>query len=170
MMKPTALDAPESVLDSQERDFVAGVREHGWYSADVAEDEIGPGFRYTTGMWLTLGVPELILFSLPSDISHVIFWDFYRDMQKGQRYEEALPTSDIFGRGQACLMPVDKQHYAEHLGWSHWFYGNDDFPCQQLVWADRNGLFPWDDGVAPAVAANQPDLSGRGWSKLIRRH
>src|SRR5262245_1598505 len=60
----TALDALTSQLDQHEQDFVAKIREFGWFGTNVFEDAEGPGFSYTTGFWVSLGVPEVIVFSL----------------------------------------------------------------------------------------------------------
>lgn len=166
----TALDVSESALHAEDAQFVSFIRTSGWAHTTIAEDKIGPGFSYTTGLWVTLGVPEIILFALQDTIAHQVLWDLFRDFEKGLRFEAGLPTSDIFGNSQACLMPVAKTHYRDYLGRNRWFYGNDDFPCQQLIWPDRHGLFPWDEGVIPSVAVDQPDLSGEGWPHLIQRH
>jgi hypothetical protein len=90
----TALDAPTSKLDRHEQDFVAKIREFGWFSTSVFADE-RPGFAYTTGFWVNLGVPEVIVFSLSSDVAHDILWDIYREAKKGRRYPTGLRISDI---------------------------------------------------------------------------
>ena len=79
----TALDAPLSALDEHERKFVANIRTHGWHDMRVAPDEEGPGFSYTTGFWLTLGVPEVIVFSLKP--AHDVLWDVFRDIKAGRQ-------------------------------------------------------------------------------------
>ena len=76
------------------------------------------------------------------------------------------PCVDASGRTRthrAYVFPVAKRHYANHLGWSRWFYAGDDFPCQQIVWPDRAGLFPWEAGFDPTFANKQPDLTEHGW-------
>src|ERR1700691_3936743 len=70
----TALDAPEDLLDKHEKKFVASVREHGWLRTNVFAEAEHLGFCYTTGIWKTLGLPELIAFSIKSDAAHGIFW------------------------------------------------------------------------------------------------
>ena len=163
----TALDAATSKLDRHEQDFVAKIREFGWFSTNVFEDNEGPGFSYTTGFWVNLGVPEVILFFPDSKIAHDVLWDFYRDTEKGRRLPTGVRAPDIFANVDAFLFPVGRQHYAEYLGWSRWFYGGDEFPCVQLVWPDREGRFPWQDGVEESFKKLQPDISPEGWVKAL---
>ncbi|AMU18382.1 hypothetical protein BJL96_15195 [Burkholderia cenocepacia] len=59
-------------------------------------------------------------------------------------------------------MRVKPAHYEAHLGWNRWFYGNDAFPCVQLLWPDRNGIFPWQPEADDALNAAQPRLFASG--------
>jgi len=163
----TALDMPTDELDQHEQNFVAKIRELGWFSTSVFEDEEGPGFSYSSGFWVNLGVPEVIVFSLGADIAHDVLWDIYRDTKGGRRFPTGARVSDIFATNDAVLLPVGKQHYAEYLGWSRWFYRGDEFPCVQLVWPDKAGCFPWQDGFAERFKGLQPDLSAEGWVKAL---
>ena len=69
----------------------------------------------------------------------------------------------MFANLPAYLFPVAKAYYAEHFGWNRWFYAGDDFPCLQLIWPDRNGVFPWEKGFDETFREDQPDLSEHGW-------
>jgi hypothetical protein len=162
----TALDAPPSILDEQETNFVSLIRKHGWMHTSVSADEEGPGFSYTTGLWLRFNFPELILFSL-NKVAHDTLWHVYRELENGQRFPIGEPIDSIFENVQAVLLPVPESQFASYLGWSRWFYGGNGFQCVQLVWPDRHGLFPWQIGCVPEVVADQTDLTN--WITL-RRH
>src|SRR5262245_15501881 len=163
----TALDLPANKLDQHEQEFVTKIREFGWYSTSVFGDEEGPGFTYTSGFWVTLEIPEVILFALDSKVAHDVLWDFYREAKNGRQFTIGSRVSDIFANIDAYLIPVGRQHYAEYLGWSRWFYGGDEFPCVQLVWPDKAGRFPWQDGFEDRFKGNQPDISPEGWVKAL---
>ena len=165
----TALDSDPETLPPEDREFVEAIREHGWFNTRVLAEEGSPGFSYTTGFWLNRGLPEIILFSLPKETTHGIFWDLFRDLEKGAPPPTGIPVPGVFGNADAYFFPVAPEHSAEHLRWSGWFYGSDDFPCLQLVWPDRAGLFPWQEGFEERFRADQPDLSEEGWAKLARR-
>ena len=166
----TALDAPESVLDPQERDFVAIVREHGWHRMNVFPDEEGdaPGFSYTTGFWLGFEAPEVVVFGLSSEVAGSILWDLYRELENGVRFEAGVRVPGLIQNMDVVFAPVARSHYRERLGWTSWFYGGEIFPSLQLIWPDRAGLFPWEAGADPAFARFQPDLSESGWAALVK--
>lgn len=159
----TAFDAPIQTLDVDERSFVAMLREHGWYRTEVSADDDNVGFSYTTGLWVSAQRPELIIFSMKGDIVHDVFWDLYRDAKAGIGLPLGRRTDKVFGNSPAYIFPVAKRHYRDHLGWSRWFYRGDEFPCLQIVWPDRGGIFPWEAGFEPGFLNSQPDLTEQGW-------
>lgn len=159
----TALDALAEKLDDQEATFVGQIREHGWFRSNVFADSEGPGFSYTTGFWLGEKAPEIIVFSLKSEIAHDVLWSAYRDVAGGLSLLTGQRISNVFANTDAVFLPVSKEFYPEYLGWSRWFYGGDGWPCLQLIWPDPNGVFPWEDGYAECFANSQPNLSGVEW-------
>jgi len=158
----TALDAPTEALDKFEQPFVAKIREHGWFDTAVSEDAEGPGFSYSTGIWVTAGQPEIIMFGLQK-IAHDVLWSLFRDAVAGVALPLGQRTDQVFGNTAAYVFPVTKRLYPHHLGWSRWFYAGDDFPCVQIVWPDPGGAFPWETGFNPAFLNSQIDLTDRGW-------
>jgi len=160
----TAFSLPSAELDDDDRRFLEQVNEQGWFGTSVFDAEGAlPSFSYSTGFWFGHQRPELILFGLKNDVAHDILWDAYRDIEQGRAFSVGVRTSGVFGNADAYLFPVAKRHYAEHLGWSRWFYRGDEFPCLHLIWPDRSGLFPWEAGFADGEKSVQPDLTENGW-------
>jgi hypothetical protein len=165
----TVLDVDPDTLDEHERNFTDQIRKHGWFRTTVAGDDEGPGFSYTTGLWLTLGTPELIVFALTPQIAHQVLWDTFNDLEGGRSLPIGRPLDDVFANLAAYVFPVASRHYPDLLGWSRWFYGGDDFPFRQIVWPDPGGVFPWQPGMDDHFAGLQPDLSDEGWENLLQR-
>jgi hypothetical protein len=162
----TALDANPDRLDEHEKQFVARIREFGWFSTNVFQEGDSPGFCYTTGFWRNLKVPELITFSLKSGVAHQLFCNTFNEIKSGRELRPKQRLGGILEQLDIVLLPVDRPRYAEHLGWSRWFYGSDEFPCVQLVWPDRNNVFPWQSGFERKFEGDQPDLSSEGWHQI----
>src|SRR6516162_1023805 len=99
----TALDVDPAQLDEHEQNFVEKVRKHGWFHTSVMADDDGPGFGYTTGLWLKFRSPELIVFSLPRQVAHETFWHMYRRLEAGKRFAIGEPDDDIFENVAAVL-------------------------------------------------------------------
>jgi hypothetical protein len=164
----TALDIPAETLSAYERTFIDGVREHGWFDTHVFDDEGDrASFSYSTGFWLSRGIPEIILFSLPRDVTHNVLWDFFRDAEIGNPPPMGTPIEGIFGNARAVFLPVAQVHYEEHLGSAIWFYQWEAFPCLQLVWPDTQGRFPWERGFEERFRPDQPDLTENGWVSTL---
>ncbi|HYM17677.1 MAG TPA: DUF4262 domain-containing protein, partial [Micropepsaceae bacterium] len=163
----TALDAPTNALDAHEQKFVSNIRKHGWCSTSVFPEDKSHGFTYTTGFWVTLGCPEVILFSLDGKKAHDILWDLFRDTKARGHIAVGKYVPDILANGGAYFFPVSTQRYPEYLGWSRWFYAGDDFPCLQLVWGDTRGVLPWQSDFEGRFENSQPDLSSEGWIKHL---
>ena len=159
----TALDAPPSALDPGETTFITKLREHGWCITNVFADKEGPGFAYTTGFWVSVGAPEVIVFSLEANIAHTILWEIYRGLKSGRQLLVGQRVAEVFLTGDAMFLPVGDSQYPNYLGWSRWFYGGDQFPCVQLVWPDTNETFPWEPGYEQRFTKSQPDLTGGDW-------
>lgn len=51
--------------DEHERKALADVQQHGWHVLKVMEDNEGPAFAYTVGLYHSFGHPELIVVGLP---------------------------------------------------------------------------------------------------------
>lgn len=154
----TALDAPKSALDADERRFVEQIREKGWFHTGVTADDEGPGFSYTTGLWVNQGFPEILVFALRQETAHAVLQGIYEDIAAGKPPAVGAVTDTIFKNAPALLLPIAKSHYADYLGWSRWFYGNDNFPCLQLFWPDKAGLLPGQPGADEEMHALQPVL------------
>ena len=73
----TALDAPADVLDADEQRFVSQIREHGWFRTEIFAEGDQPGFSFTCGFWVGHGFPEVIVFSLPREVTHDVLWNLY---------------------------------------------------------------------------------------------
>ena len=163
----TAFDLPDSELNEQEGKFLEEIREHGWFNTRVFDPEREePDFSYSPGIFSSTGFPEIVVFSLPKQVSHDILWDIYRDVSGRKTFPASTKIEGIFGNHDAVFLPVSRNKYRDYLGWSRWFYDGDEFPCLQLIWPDPNGRFPWESDFETKFKSDQPDLTESGWTDL----
>ena len=163
----TALDLSTEELDPSEQASVAKVREHGFFRTTVFGDADGPEFSFSTGFWVNAARPELIIFSVKREIAHDVFWDLFQDAKVNKQLPLGQKTDQVFENSPAYIFPVAQRFYADHLGWSIWFYGGTEFPCLQIVWPDRSGFFPWEEEFDTAFVGDQPDLTENGWKASL---
>lgn len=161
----TALDDPDAGFSEYERNLIEQIREHGWRSTHVTADQgKSPSFTYSTGFWLTHRHPEIIVFDFPADLAHDVLGTIFRKFRAVGFFPAGEPVAGILAEEFVFLVPLRDAAIPEYLISSHWFYKGDRFPSLQLVWADRSGRFPWQEGFESRLLTLQPDLSKRGWS------
>jgi hypothetical protein len=56
------------------------------------------------------------------------------------------------------FIAVHKEHYPHYVGYAGWFNQGWDFPLMQLVWPDKQHLYPWQEGFNPYWQFKQPLL------------
>ena len=103
------------------------------------------------------------------ETAHDTFWTIYHELEAGRRPPIGDPTGTIAQNVAVVFLPVSLQQYPNYLGWSRWFYGNDEFECVELVYPDRHGHFPWATEASDDARAAQPDLTAGNWFGLRAR-
>jgi len=165
----TVISEPPATLSACEAKLIERVREYGWQTIRVgASDSDDPAFSYTTGFWLTVEQPEVIVFDFPPQLSHDVFGQMMRLALNGQRFPIAKPVEGILTNEAVYFFPIKREAAVEYLRSSQWFYKKTDFPAVQLAWSDPVGRFPWDRNFDPLMKRMSPDISVRGWEDELR--
>jgi Domain of unknown function (DUF4262) len=128
-------------------------------------DDDGPDFAFTLGLWHSFGSAEVALFGLdPDDMTRWL--DVVgRQVEAGRIVSPDRREDDIIGGFPVFPRPVlaswHRRYFAEALE----FYGGQPVPIVQLVWADVNGVPPWEAGSLEHCRTNQPTLWDRNPSQ-----
>lgn len=141
-----------------EKGIISDVEKHGFSIALFNGDGYSPSFGYTIGLFKTYGYPELICFGLSHDLMHSIFWTGKELFDKQREPDLAIGHSDFLEGYEVRFLSVDKARYGDYFGYGHWFYSGWDFPALQIVWPDKEGLFPWNEDFNPDWKFKQPLL------------
>ena len=153
------MTTPPDPTDDVEARVIADVGKYGWQVEMIPEDDEGPGFAYSVGIFHTFGHPEFIVFGLVPDEHHNIINLAGELVRNGMRFIDGDTSSGILQGLDVRFRTVAKNHYREYLGFGGWFYKGDDFPTLQIVWPDSAGCFPGDEGFPEPFLRLQPDLS-----------
>jgi len=153
-------------LTEMQQQIVDGVQEHGWFSISVFEDEEGPSFSYTIGLWETLAVPEIVICGLPRKLMHNMLWEAFHQLKSGKmRLEDHARWSGLIEGFDCISRPVHPDHigpdYFSQSLWYRRFRSGSDLGLTgfQLFWPSKTtGLFPWEDGCSEEVRNWQPLL------------
>ena len=60
----------------------------GWHVVKVLEDENGPGFGYSIGLFQTFSHPEILIVGLRLDLIHLLINNIGADIKKGKIFIE----------------------------------------------------------------------------------
>jgi hypothetical protein len=141
-----------------EQQIISDVAEYGFHVAMVPGDGYSPSFAYTIGLYKTYGYPELICFGLNLDLLHSVLWSGKELLDKQPQPDPSIGYPDFIGDYDVRLLPVDRDWYRYYFGYGIWFNQSRDFPALQIVWPDKQALYPWEEGFNPAWKAGQPLL------------
>ncbi|TDB84086.1 DUF4262 domain-containing protein [Micromonospora fluostatini] len=100
---------------------------------------------YTVGL-TEHDVPELVIAGLEPHIAHALLNDLARRVHDhAHRLTHGQQIDDLL-LGYPAVIVEGPATEALHPGAAHARYGADRVRLQQIVWPDRQGRFPWDDG------------------------
>jgi Domain of unknown function (DUF4262) len=134
------------------------IGEHGWAVSGIHGEGQSPPWAYSVGMWLTCQSTELISCGIPVQNAAGIINAIGSRIADG---DEIGPDDVITDVCPAPLMlrPVDLSWRMTSLfALSDAFYGFVRPPYLQVLWADRNGRFPWEPGFQSGFLGMQPLL------------
>lgn len=153
-------------LNAAEERILSVVEDHGWMVMSVAprtdSDDPEEWWSYTIGLTKTCGWPEIICFGLGGKIAHPVLNDTVAELKgRGIRPTPGVILTDVLDGYEAKLIaPLPMS--SDYLGSAIWFSRHYKLPVPppvlQLVWPDKNGIFPDDDLCAEGVKRDQTPL------------
>lgn len=149
------------MISKAEQQVLDNVEKYGYSVVHVAESFNGPeeepGFSYSIGLFKTFQLPEILLIGLDHELRHTLIDNICIDYEEGNGLNVGAFNPDIVEHFDCLVVEVEKEHYAEYLGWARWFYKGDEFPAVQVVYPDTLGCFPWDKDFSRHI--KQPVLN-----------
>jgi hypothetical protein len=131
---------------------VDAVIRHGWSALWVAGSL---DVAYTVGLWHTFGEPELVMFGLSGD--DMASWlNTAVELGRDKGWPELQrPYDGVLEGFETQVREVHPSWYRALFGAALGFYRGVAVPFRQLVWPDRHGRWPWDEGATPSSRARQ---------------
>ena len=134
--------------DETERKIISNVTKFGWHVVHIMEDETGPGYSFTVGLYFTHQHPELLMMGLSHSTTHQIFTDAVAEIAKGIVFKNGTRSDSLLESTLCKFRSVKPANYHEYLGCANWFYRSltKPFPTLQILWPDKLGQFPDERG------------------------
>ena len=144
--------------------FIRETRKHiadyGLSVLHVHEEPGSPGFAYSIGLWETFGHPEILIIGLRREQGHGIINACADLIRAGTVFREGERYSDVLKGYAVEFLEIAPDYHPTYLGSAIRFYGKR-VPALQIVYPDRDGRFPWDEGTDGMFHEAQPLLSAR---------
>jgi hypothetical protein len=150
-------------VDEHDRKLLADIERHGWHVLAIKEDEEGPAFAYSIGLYRSFRHPEIIIFGLPIQLMQRLVNVIGEEVRSKERFEHLDESAEVLDGYNVAFRTVERRHYPECLGYARWFYSGDDFPALQCVWPDSQHRYLWHAQFNANLAQRQPLLSD-DWS------
>ena len=112
------------------------------------------------GLFVNYGHAELIVFGLERDDLAKVINSVRDHVIAGRKFAAGDVCDDLLVESRIGFVEVPLRLYDDYLGTAIWFYQKSPrpFPCLQMVWSDRDGLFPWNAGYDERLRGYQPLL------------
>lgn len=145
--------------DRSEQKVIDDIAEFGWHCVHIQAEGSQVEYSFTVGLFQTYEHPELIVFGLPSKVSHRILTTAAEAAQSGTPLDLSKPNDELLNNYSCCFAEVPKAEYYEHVGYARWYYEGNHFPLHQIVWPSRSGHFPWHPLATADFKLSQPVIA-----------
>ena len=146
-------NAPIKQKEIQEK-----IDQYGCYIVLVEADDYLPSYAYTIGLHQRYNHPELICFGLSTALLGDLLNIGQEMIANGEKLQACLLYNDFLNNYPIQFLPVAHTYYADYMAIGGSFYYGTDYPAIQLVWPDKQSLFPWDPGFNLDWKFKQPLL------------
>jgi Domain of unknown function (DUF4262) len=144
--------------DEPERIVLKNIQEYGWHAINIIEDDGCPPWTFTIGLYETWQHPELIVIGRSRATSHELLKTIADDIESNSPPNLTNPDGYPWMGMKCHFLEVNTRYYSDYVGFALWFYRKRHFPLYQIIWPDRDGLYPWDPNASRAFKEWQPIL------------
>lgn len=134
------------------------IQQHGLSVVIIEATDYLPSFAYSIGLWQQCRHPEIICFGLANDALHDLVNSVGQLVREGADFKAGELSDEVLEVGSVMFVEVDERNVGDYFGYAMEFYNYEKFPALQMVWPDRVGKFPWEDGFEERLTDVQPLL------------
>ena len=142
--------------DRFEQKAIDDIREHGLHVVGVAEDESGPGFVYSIGLFENYAHSEIIIIGLRQSLGHLLLNNMAFDIREGNTFTPGQFHDGVLDDFPCYFGEVGVAHYKDYVGLARWYYDGDSFPLIQCVYPTVAGILPWEMNFPDETRWNCP--------------
>jgi hypothetical protein len=92
------------------------VKRHGWHIIAIPEDEVGPGFAFTVGLFLHMLQPEILIMGVPFEPAGRVLNAIGEFLMEGGQIEIGRKYSEFVDGRPVIFRRIASGHYRDYLG------------------------------------------------------
>jgi hypothetical protein len=139
---------------------LADIESYGLHVLSVMDADEHAPFTYSIGIEQSLGMPELIVIGLKSNVAHSAINECYRQMKGGGAIAPGARVAGLLGGNFECLIgDASSENVADYMHWASWLNKGQPFRAYQIIWPITAGVFPWEPDASDWFIARQPLLA-----------
>lgn len=131
---------------------------YGWHVIMVPEDEQGPSFGYSVGLFQSFDHPEIIVIGLKLEAIHYLLNKMGDAIREGIRFEPGQFYSNLLEGVDCYFTSVHPDHYKEYVDYGKWYYKEEMFSLLQCIYPTVTGIYPWQAQWPDILKDQQPVL------------
>jgi Domain of unknown function (DUF4262) len=145
------LSPPDPAGDAERR-VVGDVEELGWHGVSRFPGGSQLDHYYTVGLRRTYGAPEILIVGLAGDVAHGMARAVVDAIGQGASFAAGERSDAILEGYDVGFSSVGRAAAGDWLPLAAWYYGDDAWEALQLLWPDRAGRFPGEEGYDDAAS------------------
>jgi hypothetical protein len=123
-----------------------------------------PAYAYTIGLPALLGFPEVTVFGLTPVAARGLIGLVVDAVRGGTEIPFGVELVGLLDNELRCMFaPVDLDVQGVWFGTAAAWYAGDPFTAVQLLYPDRNGFMPYEDGYEQRLRLAQPIIGSWEW-------
>ena len=143
------------------------IETNGWalepVAAQLDTDPVVPGFAYSIGMPAAVGFPEVAVFGLTPVAAKGLVTLVADACRGGTEIPLGVELIGLLDNDLRCLFaPIDLDRWAPMFATATAWYRGGPFEMVQLMFPDRNGFMPYEDGYEQRMRRAQPVIGSLG--------
>ena len=139
------------------------IESKGWALEPIApvpeNDPPTPGYAYSIGVPAAVGFPEIVVFGLAPAAANGLVTLVVDACRGGTEIPLGVELVGLLDNDLRCLFaPVDLDEHGGRFPTANAWYGGAPFEMVQLLFPDRNGFMPYEEGYEQRMRLAQPIL------------
>ncbi len=150
-----SVDAPKVSHENLAQIIAGSIKDRGWAVMTIT-GEIP--FAYTIGLYKNFKHPEIVVMAIDGKQASSLLNYLGEQIKEGKRFEVGKTYEKEEGLHRHVFLKVENKYRQDYFGKAIEFYNGLLFPVIQRVTADKQEIFPWEEGCDPVLKFAQKIL------------